>query len=153
MVNPVLAGVGVAALYELLSESEPRDHNAVVADVYNRLDEAAPSNASVYADHVDAAPNPHGEVGGVEEHIPDVVVKSGVANSLIIEVETASSLESDAAEARSQLREFSTPGYRRALVVEAATSDEDSVREFVESLDGLDGEVYFVKPEDVTNLL
>lgn len=153
MVHPGVVVVGGAALYSIFKESEPRDHDDVVADVYERLDGTAPSNAKVFADHVDHAPNPHGEVGGVDKHVPDVVVKSGLANSLIIEVETADSLERDAAEARSQLREFSTPGYRRVVVVEAATSDEDSVREFVDSLDDLDGEVYFAKPETVSELL
>lgn len=146
----VVAGglIGAAILWQ----SSPMDHDETVQATYDELNAVVPADATVYADHIDGAPNPHGEVKGLT-HVPDVVVKAGSANSLIIEVETADSLENSRSEARSQLKDFSTPGYRRMLVVPPSEEDKEAVTSFLEEFDTLSGELYLAAPETAPDYL
>lgn len=145
----IALGAGAVIAY-LLHDDDP-DHHDVVEATYDALNEAAPADATVYADHVDHAPNPHTAVDGLEK-IPDVVVKSGIGNSMLIEVETADSLENSPAEAKEQLIDFSKRGYRRILVV--PKQHEDAAREFADKIeDDLPGEYYLAAPGTVANLL
>lgn len=148
---PAIAAVGGAiAVAKILSSDA--DHDDVVSDTVGALEAEAPSDASIYADGVDGVPSPHGEVDGIVEHVPDVVVKSGVANNLIVEVETADSLEERDGDARSQLREFSTRGYRRVLVV--PDGDGEQMAAFMEDVnERIDGTIHTATPEDVAELL
>lgn len=79
-----VAGGVLFAASELLGESE-QDHNEVVEETYEELRAEVPRDATVYADHLSHRdiPNPEGEVDGLT-HVPDLVVKSGVASNLII---------------------------------------------------------------------
>jgi len=141
---------GATAVGLLLHDSDP-DHDDVVETTYEQLKGASPENAKVFADHVDDAPNPRGEVDGLD-HVPDVVVKSRVANSLLVEVETEDALENSPTEAKQQLQDFSKSGYRRVLVVPQAHSE--SAEEFAEKVeDDLPGEYYLSTPKKVTQLL
>jgi hypothetical protein len=141
---------GAAAAGLLLHDSDP-DHHDVVEETYEQLKSESPANAKVFADHVDGAPNPRGEVEGLD-HVPDVVVKSGAANSLLVEVETKDSLTNSASEAKQQLQDFSKSGYRRILVV--PKEDSDKAKEFADNIeDDLSGEYYLSTPKKVTELL
>lgn len=144
--------VAAGVVYKLLS-SGSMDHDATVQATYDTLVDNVHSHATVYADHIDAGPNPRGEVDGLR-HIPDLVVKSGVDNSLIVEVETADSLANRKDEALSQLRDFSTAGYRRVLVIPPSEQDEESVTAFLErEFDRINGRVYLATPTGITEYL
>lgn len=119
--------IGAAILWP----SSAIDHGETVEATYDELVSAVPEDATVYVDHHDGAPNPNGEVSALT-HVPDLVVKAGSANSLIIEVETTDSLENSRSDARSQLEDFSTPGYRRMLVVPPSEEDTEVVEEFLD---------------------
>lgn len=151
----VVAGVSVFVGLKYLSESE-KSHDEVVEETYNRLSEATPNDATVYADHLthrSDVPNPDGKVDGVSK-VPDVVVKSTQSNSLIVEVETADSLAERPAKAKAQLQDFSTAGYRRVLAVPEGKSDVEAVREFLGAIeDDLNGKIYLATPDDVTEFL
>ena len=100
--------------YALLKDSD-KDHDGVVQETVDELEDEVPDDATVYADHLDGErPNPRGAFAGVDgapdEHIPDVVVTSGLANNLIIEVETGDSIENNSSEAKSQIDDFSISG-------------------------------------------
>jgi len=86
----VIGGALVGAAVLLDSDE---DHHDVVQQTVNNLEPELPEHASLYADHLgDGYPNPRGAFTGIdnapEDHIPDVVVTSGIKNNLIIEVET-----------------------------------------------------------------
>jgi len=111
----VIGGALVGAAVLLDSDE---DHHDVVQQTVNNLEPELPEHASLYADHLgDGYPNPRGAFTGIdnapEDHIPDVVVTSGIKNNLIIEVETGDSIEESSSAAKSQIDDFSIPGYRR----------------------------------------
>lgn len=116
--------VGVGVLKKL-AES---DHDQMVKKTYRDLYYATPSNASVYVDYhhyqgPKASGNTRGDPAGKGfEHIPDVLVTGppGTQN-LVVEVEAGDDALN--AEAASQLRDFKTPGFKRALVVPNGTEE------------------------------
>lgn len=138
----------------LLNRSE-KDHDDVVEDTFDELAAAVPRDANVYADHLSHRGdvlNSQGEVNGLT-HIPDIVVKAGSVNSLLVEVETADSLKNEPHKAREQLTDFSKSGYRRVLVISEKV-DDDVVQNFVdETRNQIGGEIYVATPSTVTNLL
>jgi hypothetical protein len=142
---------GAALGYAILSDSSPMDHDETVEATYDELTDHVPADASVYADHIDAPQSPHGEMDGLSR-VPDIVVQSGDAHSLVVEVETADSLANDASEARSQLRDFATRGYRRLLVVPPSEEDTDAVETFLKDAD-FDGEIYLAVPSTASEFL
>ena len=152
----VIGGALVGAAILLDSDE---DHHDVVQQTVNNLEPELPEHASLYADHLgNDYPNPRGAFTGIdnapEDHIPDVVVTSGIKNNLIIEVETGDSIKESSSAAKSQIDDFSIPGYRRALVVPGADFDAVHVDEFEEHLDEeIDGEFYVATPEGVVDLL
>ena len=146
--------VGAAVLLD-----SDEDHHDVVQQTVDNLEPEMTEHGSLYADHLDGDyPNPRGAFtdteNGPEEHIPDVVVKSGVKNNLIIEVETGDSIEDNSSAAKSQIEDFSVPSYRRVLVIPDADFNAVHVDEFEEHLDEeIDGEFYVATPEGVVDLL
>lgn len=103
-------------------------------------------------------PNPRGAFNNLEsapeEQIPDVVVTSGQKNNLIIEVKTGNSIEKNGSEAKSQIDDFSTPSYRRVLVVPGVDFDAVHVDEFEEQIDeDIDGNVHVATLSGVIRLL
>lgn len=148
-----VAAVGALAwgAKKLLGSSD-LDHDETVQATYDALVDAVPADATVYADHITDGPNPRSAVPGLS-HVPDVVVKAGSVNNLIVEVETADSLEQARATARQQVAAFSKRGYRRILVVPPGKEDVDAVREFLEEFADLDGQLYLSDPDSVTQFL
>lgn len=143
--------------YALLRDTS-KDHDEVVGDVVDELEAEIPGDATIYADHVDRElPNPRGaftNVANEPDHVPDVVVTSGLRNNIIIEVETGDAIEQNGSEAKKQIDDFSIPGYRRALVVPDADFDAVHVEEFEDDLDvELSGDVYVATPSGVPDLL
>lgn len=150
--------IGAAGIGYLLSRSD-KDHDDVVEETLEQLEDAAADDATIFADHVDRddIPNTRGAFTHLDDepdHHPDVVVKSGIDNSLIVEVETGDALENNGGEAKDQIDDFSISGYRRVLVVPGADFDSKHVKEFSEDLDEqLSGNVYLATPSGVTDLL
>ncbi|ELZ49043.1 hypothetical protein C463_00345 [Halorubrum californiense DSM 19288] len=136
-----------------------KDHDEVVKETANNLESKLPQNATLYVDHIDREyQNPRSAFDDLdnapEQHIRDVVVKSGQKNSHIIEVESGNSIEQNDSEAKSQIEDFSIPEYLRVLVVPDADFDAVHVAEFEEQLDTeLDGEYYVATPQGVIDLL
>jgi hypothetical protein len=144
--------VAGAVIYKALSAGE-MDHDETVQATYETLSREVSSHATVYADHITDGENPRGEIDGLT-HVPDLIVKSGVDTNLIVEVETAASLESNPGEAESQLRDFSTSGYRRVLVIPPSESEAESVESFIENeFDAMPGKLYMATPDGVTEYL
>lgn len=146
--------LGLALLYDILGESEA-DHDDVVEQTADELASATPDDATVYADHLPKRDFPNPESSNVgNDHIPDVVVTSGVAQNLVVEVETKSSLEDESEAAESQLEDFATPSYRRLLVVPDDAVDESVVSEFEEQLnEEVSGTVHVETPSTVASHL
>lgn len=147
------AGVAALALKEMLSSTDA-DHDTVVENTYDALEGQLPADANIYADHLShrsEIDNPRGEVEDLT-HVPDVVVKAGSVNSLLIEVETGKSLAEKGADAKEQLDDFRKSGYRCVLVVpeDAATLEGNDTH--VEGFDQLEG-VYVRTPSTVADLL
>jgi len=141
---------GAVAVSAWLLSGEP-EHGDVVDATYDELASEVAASATVYADHVDDAPNSEAEIDGVS-HVPDVIVKSAVDNNLVIEVETEGGLEDDPQHALEQLNDFSTAGYRRLLVVPEAHAEAGEA--FVEEYgDELSGQYYLASPATVTEFL
>lgn len=157
MVDPLTAAAVLAGAAIIFDTDE--DHDDVVQKTADNLEPKLSEHASLYADHIgDEYPNPRGAFNDIEnapdDHIPDVVVKSGQENSLIIEVETGGAIDVNSAEAKSQIEDFSIPGYRRVLVVPDADFDAAHVDEFEDQLgEEIDGELYFATPSGVVELL
>lgn len=152
MVHPALAAaglaVGVKVVDELFSDA---DHDTVVRDTFAELEREVPANANLYVDHIyDDKPNPRTGLQKFDlEHVPDIVVRSGAANNLIIEVETEDTLDGEALD---QLDEFRLQGYRRVLVVPDGNSE--AVSEFEADLDDeVPGVINVATPDTVTELL
>lgn len=146
---PAAAVVGGLIGAALLWPSSSMDHDETVQATVDELEAVAPADATVYADHIDGVPNPRGEVDGLT-HVPDVVVKAGSTNSLIIEIETVDSLREAQAEARSQVRDFRKQGYRRVLVVPSGQADDETVTSFVEDSEGV---LNVATPKTIADLL
>ncbi|MDB2246070.1 MULTISPECIES: hypothetical protein [Halorubrum] len=152
-------GVGAALVGAAIIFDTDEDHDDVVQKTVDNLEPEVPENGSLYADHLDDGyPNPRGAFTNVdnapEDHIPDVVVTSGLKSNLIIEVETGDSIKDSSSAAKSQIEDFSIPSYKRVLVVPGADFDAVHVDEFEEHLDEeIDGEFYFATPDGVTDLL
>lgn len=132
--------------------SASRGHDGTVQQTYDALKPAVPVDATVYADHIEAGPNPRGELAGVS-HVPDVLVKSRTANSLIIEIETATSLSRNRLTARRQVAGLRKRGYRRVLIVPPGDRGLEAVQRFCEAFQSRDGPLYFSTPSAVTDLL
>ncbi|WP_338756525.1 hypothetical protein V9T20_12940 (plasmid) [Halobacterium salinarum] len=145
----VVAGglLALKALDELLSETDA-DHNDVLRDAYEHVEQATTEKASIYVDHlnVDADGNPRDATPG-DDHVPDLVVSQYHGQSLVIEVETGDTLDGSA---KSQLEDFKTPSYKRVLVVpDAAVSDGTA---FLEEFQG-DEQVVVCGPSDLAAYL
>ena len=113
MVGPL--GVAAALVGAAIVFDTDEDHDGVVQKTADNLEPKLPEHATLYADHLDGDyPNPRGAFNDVqnapEDHIPDVVVTSGVKNNLIIEVETGDAIDGNSADAKSQIEDFSIPG-------------------------------------------
>lgn len=148
-----IGALGLLGL-KLLSGSDP-EHHDVVEETYESLEGATPNSATVYADHLPDrdVPHPRNAVDGLT-HIPDVVVKSGITNSLLVEVETATSLADSPTEAKRQLADFSKQGYRRLLVVPEGQENDDAVQKFVADIEGsIDGDIHLTAPSSVATYL
>lgn len=146
-----LIGGSIAAAYILkkLTESE-QDHDDVLRETYEVLNSAARADYNLYVDHidVDCDGNPREATPG-DNHVPDLVLTSFVDNSLVVEVETNGSLDS---EAFSQLEDFSKSGYTRVLVVPDDVVDDGA--QFVEEYhDGDAEDIVVCGPSDITDLL
>lgn len=116
---PALAAVGAAAYgavkgIEYLTTTE---HDRALKKAYKVADKYTDSSATIFVDHVTDQPTPHGAVDGLTQ-VPDMVIRGNPdVPNVIVEVETADSLDRAYADARSQLEDFRTRGYRRLLVV------------------------------------
>lgn len=150
MVWQAVIAAGIA--YGVL-KSGTLDHDETVQSTYDTLQGEVSSDTTIYADHIDDGENPRGEVDGLSK-VPDIVVKSGSENNLIVEVETADSLADRRSEARKQLRDFSKRSYRRVLVMPPSQEDHDAVKQFVQTeFEELDGELYAATPEGINEYL
>lgn len=128
-------------------------HDKAVKEAYNNLTYVAAQDTTVYADHISAGPSPRGTVEGVEG-VPDIVVKSGSQNNLLVEIETAQSIENNPVHAANQLKDFSKKGYRRVLAVHSSDANTELVRDWISSIDKkLEGELHSARTDNVHNLL
>lgn len=152
MVGTGLIAAGALTLGAALLGSSELDHDETVQETYDVLVKNVPGDATIYADHIADGPNPRGEVAGLS-YIPDLVVKSGIAHSLIIEVETAESLRDRRSEARSQVMDFRKRGYKRVLIVPPGNDDIEEVKSFIGEFDDLGGGLYAGDPDAVTEFL
>lgn len=152
MVWQGVVALGILAVGAKLLGSSELDHDDTVQETYDALTGAVPTDATIYADHIADGPNPRSALDGLE-HVPDIVVKAGSVNSLIIEVETADSLEHVRAKARKQVKEFRRRGYRRVLVVPPGKEDVEAVQEFIDEFEKLDGQLHLCTPDSVVDLL
>lgn len=122
----IAGGATLVGLHRLLKSREEADHDDVTEQAYHELREAADPSTKISVAHIQDRDdvNADGHVRSAtpgEEHEPDIVVDSFADNKLVIEVETGASLDS---EALSQLRDFSTAGYTRLLVVPEGIVDD-----------------------------
>lgn len=145
-----MAGLAVKGVYDSWTTS---NHDKAVQKAYDKLSAAANADTTVYADHISDGPSPNGAVTGIEG-IPDLVVKSGTQNSLLIEVETAKSIDENPVHAKQQLYRFQKRGYRRVLAVPAGDEKLNGVQQWVGTIDEeLDGNLWAVRADSVHDLL
>lgn len=117
------------------------------------LSRAAAEDRVVYADHISIGPSPHGTVD-LSCGVPDLVVKSGSQNSLLVEVKTAAPIGSNPTHATNQLAGFRKQGYCRAIVLPATDSNSDTVTEWIDAAEQeLDGELVAARSDTGHNLL
>lgn len=120
------------------------EHNRLLGRTYDRIDEVASGKHKLFVDHITRS-SAEGQPPVIGGHIPDILLKDFTSSNLIIEVETADSLEKHA---QNQLRAFKKPGYKRVLVVpEVAVNDARVLAENVR------GTVYVRTPETVEDLV
>jgi len=141
--------VAAVAVLDRLSSTE-KDHDDVLEDTYQAVESAAASRSSIYVDHinVDADGNPRSALPG-EDHILDLVLTGFADNNLVVEVETADTLDQTALD---QLADFSTKGYRRVLVVPDGAVD-DGAQLLEDTATGDRERVVVCGPTDVADLL
>lgn len=154
MAGLLAAGAVVVGGYSLLKYLESdADHDTIVEETATNLARQLPADGKLYADHIGDYPNPRQVANDLDlAHVPDVVVRAGSVSNLMIEVETDGSLDDGGAEAKRQLEEFATCGYKNVLVVPDV--DTDVVEEFEEQLNReLRGTIYVETPSTVTRLL
>lgn len=128
------------------------EHHQTVLDTYTEIDASATS-CSIYVDHIDpdgSAGNPEGEVAAIDGHVPDLVVTQQGGRQLIVEVERATSLDSEAV---SQLSSFTVPGYTTLLVVPEEETRAPAQQFVVDNADAIDGQVTVATPDEVPGYL
>jgi hypothetical protein len=144
------AGIALKVLHDALSDTEA-SHDDVLEDAYHHAVEHTSPRANIYVDHirdrdeVEATQNPKGVLPNTS-HVPDLVVQDFETVNLIVEVETADTLDQDAVD---QLDDFTTSGHRRILVVPDAALDDGA--EFID--DSFDDDVYVAGPTDLEEFL
>lgn len=154
MVWQYVAAASAAVVgYKLLDHVSTSSHDRTVKRTYKTLSRAAPADATVYADHITPGPNPESTVEGITG-IPDVVVTSVEGNNLIIEVETAESLQERSAQVHEQLAGFGKRGYTRVLVVPDSNHALAAGTSFLERRDDdLADSIQLATPRTVTEVL
>jgi hypothetical protein len=148
--SAIVGGIALKMLHDALADTEA-DHDDVLEEAYHTVEGAAEPGTDVYVDHindrtgVDADGTTHNEVPNTTR-VPDLVAKGFLDTNLIVEVETATTLDADAVE---QLDDFTTKGYTRALIV-----PEGAVEDGIHFVDEeLEGEVYVTEPSSLPELL
>jgi hypothetical protein len=146
----IVSGIALKAIHDALSDTEA-SHNDVLEEAYESVAGEVSQSTNVFVDHindrrgVNADGTPHSEVPNTER-VPDLVVSGFSDRNLVVEVETASTIDQTAVE---QLDDFSTPGYTRVLVVPEQAVDDG--HQLVS--DNLDGDVYVSGADSVSNFL
>jgi hypothetical protein len=117
----VRTGVGAAGIVYVASKTVQRaltpEHNNLLKDTFSEVDWYASANRTLLVDHI----NPSGSDGRppvVNGARPDLELRDFKNPNLIVEVETAATLDGDA---KSQLEAFRKPSYTRVLVVPDGT--------------------------------
>jgi len=142
--------LALGALHELLSDSDA-DHHDVLEDTYETVARETAETTSIYVDHIDDRVDADGNTRTAtpgSNHRPDLVVSGFADRNLVVEVETADTLDGDA---ESQLEDFKTQGYTRALVVPDGTVDGGT--QFLDGLDADTENVVVTEPSSVADLL
>lgn len=85
-------------------------HDKVVKETAKKLDRYSSNKGTIYADHISRYETP--EI--INGHRPDVVLNDFEKPSVVVEVETAGTLDDKALE---QLQAIKKPGHKRFLVV------------------------------------
>jgi hypothetical protein len=146
----IAGGIALKVLYDALSDSDA-DHNDVLENTYEAVARETTETTSIYVDHiddrVDADGNTRQATPGTNHH-PDLVVSGFADRNLVVEVETADTLD---ASAKSQLQDFATQGYTRVLVVPDGTVDDGA--KFLEDLGANTDRVVVTEPQGVGNLV
>jgi hypothetical protein len=155
MVHPALVAGGALAGLKAIELIRDVDHDHVIKQTVQNINSEAPGDTNIYADHISNYQNPRTALQDRDlKHIPDVVVHSGSATNLIIEVETEDSIKNAPSDAESQLGEFCLSGYRSVLVVPA--DDADTVTDFqtrINESSQITGEIFVETPNSVAQLL
>jgi hypothetical protein len=143
-------GIALKVLHDALSDSDA-DHDDVLEDTYEAVARETTERTSLYVDHigdrVDADGNTYNATPG-DDHIPDLVVSGFADQNLVIEVETAETLDNDA---EAQLEDFRTPSYKRVLVVPEGTTDDGM--QFLDDLGTDTDPIVVAEPSEVVDLL
>lgn len=144
-------GIALYGLHRLIRGSE-KDHMNVLEDAYRSLDDAT-EKGTLYLAHqdevdIDTDNHPKGELPDTD-HVPDIIYTRFEGASLVVEVETGDTLDSDAL---AQLEDFSTPGYKRVLVV-PDSAVEDGIQFLKETADGNRQEALVCGPSELPEAL
>ena len=155
MVGPLGVAVGAVVGAGVLKEvfGGPANHDTVLKRTINNVESKLPSDANLYADHIDGYENPRQVANDLGlTHVPDAVVRAGSASNLMLEVETDAALDDNGNEAKDQLKAFATPGYKNVLVV--PDTGTEAVSAFESQLNSqLNTRIYVETPRTVASLL
>lgn len=143
--------LALGALVKALSGTDA-NHDDVLEDAYDVVARETDETATIYVDHIDVeADGNTREATPGNDHVPDLVVSRFAdhgPSGLVIEVETDGTLDGDALD---QLKDYTTPSYRRVLVVPDDVT-EDGVQ-FLEESEVDDGRIAVAGPSDLSELL
>lgn len=148
--NPVYGLLALGGAVKAIEYVTTSTHDRVLKKCHKAAVRATSDAATVYVDHINAdTESPAGVVADIDG-VPDLIVNEPHGRSLIVEVETASSLQDQPGHAAEQLEDFATPGFKRVLAV--PDDAEDVANAFVEEYDFGDA-VVVATPGDVPTLV
>lgn len=149
--GPAGGAVG-AALGSIIASHESTHEDIVRTAAYEILDEA-PSNATLYVDHVQpdgaADGNPEGVVDSING-VPDLLLTGQRCAQLVVEAETLGGIADDEQHALDQLADFRVHGFKRILL-----APDDQIAEIEEWVhehrrrDDINGQLTITPPDEI----
>lgn len=139
-----VAAAGIAYVaYKTIQRALTPAHDNLLKDTFSEVDGYASANRTLLVDHIDPSGS-DGRPPVINGSRPDLELRDFANPNLIVEVETASTLDGDA---KAQLEAFRKPSYTRVLVV-----PDGAIQDGERLVEDLPGDVIVTTPNGIADI-